>query len=558
MKNLKLAILIFVGLSLITSCEDEYLERFPLDQPSNLNFYSTEAELDLAVNAIYEMMYWQSNSPAWLLFDCATDLGWNRSERGGGLKALGNGSYTPDQLLFTFLWERSYTAIARANTLLKYMPERAVANGAISEAQASEYAAQARFLRGLFYMYLTSYWGDVPLVTEVLSLEDAELPRNAKSSVVDQIYQDLDFAAQHLPDQWDANNEGRVTQGAALALKARVALFNEDYEIAAEAAQAVMNAGTYQLHPSYPELFTYAGETSPEIIFAIRYLQGVQTHAGPQNQLTRLTGGWSNPSASQFLVDSYECTDGLPIDESPLYDPANPFQNRDPRLDYTIIRSGAVFGGYVYQSHIDSTMTTNVITNERVVNQDSRGVQQYASFTGYAFRKYLDPIDINQRRESDLNAIVMRYAEVLLNYAEAKIEMNDIDQSVYDAINAVRQRSTVEMPPVTPGKSQSEMRTLVRRERKVEFAFEGLRLFDINRWRIAEYVMPGKLIGRPRAGYATLPIPTIDEYGHPQYTDEDLYTFTEIRLFDPNRDYLFPIPQKELDVNQELEQNPYY
>lgn len=558
MKKITIIILTFTSLFAVSSCEDDYLEKYPLDQPSDQTFYSTQAELDLAVNAIYQVMYWESNSPTWLLFDCSTDLGWNRSERGGGLQALGSGSYTPNQGLFSTLWDKMYTGIGRVNSLLKYMPERATASGAITEEQENIYAAQARFLRGLFYMYLTSYYGDVPLVTDVLSLEDAELPRTERAEVVDLILEDLDFAAQYLPAEWDATDQGRATQGAALALKARVALYNERYDIAAEAAKAVMDLSVYGLHPSYPELFSYAGEDSEEIIFVIRYMAGVKVHEGPQNQLTRLTGGWSNPSASQFLVDSYEMTDGLPIDESPLYDPANPFLNRDPRLDYTVIRSGAPFGGYIYESHVDSTMTTVVATGERISNQDSRGVQQYASFTGYAFRKYLDPIDFNQIRQSELDVILMRYAEVLLTYAEAKIEMNSIDQSVYDALNAVRQRPTVDMPAILQGKSQEELRTIVRRERKVELAFEGLRLFDINRWKIAEHVMPGKLLGRPRSGYETVSTPEIDPYGHPRYEDEDLYTFTEIRLFDPQKDYLFPIPQKEIDINAELEQNPYY
>jgi hypothetical protein len=161
------------------------------------------------------------------------------------------------------------------------------------------------------------------------------------------------------------------------------------------------------------------------------------------------------------------------------------------------------------------------------------------------------------RRESELNIMLVRYAEVLLMYAEAKIEKGELDQSVYDAINAVRIRAG--LPEIASGKSQDELRKIVRQERKVEFPFEGLRFFDLRRWKIAEDVMPGALYGRPLRDYESSFIPTFDENGMPHYDayGDELRQF-DTRNFNPARDYLWPIPQKELDINSNLKQNPGY
>jgi hypothetical protein len=181
----------------------------------------------------------------------------------------------------------------------------------------------------------------------------------------------------------------------------------------------------------------------------------------------------------------------------------------------------------------------------------------YATFSGYQYRKYVADEDREFRGECELNVMLVRYAEVLLVYAEAKIEQGTLDQSVYDAINAVRVRAG--LPEITTGKSQDELRKSVRQERKVEFPFEGLRFFDLRRWKIAEEVMPGILYGRPLRNYEASFIPTFDENGMPHYDayGDKLRQF-DTRNFNPARDYLWPIPQKELDINSNLKQNPGY
>jgi hypothetical protein len=159
---------------------------------------------------------------------------------------------------------------------------------------------------------------------------------------------------------------------------------------------------------------------------------------------------------------------------------------------------------------------------------------------------------------SETAYVLIRYAEVLLTYAEAKIEANQIDQSVYDAINVVRTRAG--MPTIATGKTQAELRTIVRMERKVEFAFEGKRLYDIRRWKIAEQVLSGNLLGRiPKGILASAP--AIDANGTPSYatvSNMDQMRVVEVRMFDKNKNYLWPIPQIEVSVNPKLGQNPGY
>jgi hypothetical protein len=270
--------------------------------------------------------------------------------------------------------------------------------------------------------------------------------------------------------------------------------------------------------------------------------------------------GYSNKLPSQSLVDAFECTDGLTIDKSPLYNPAKPFANRDPRLGFTIALPGSVFYNYQFETHKDSLQCWNYNTSPatRVPNQEA--INAFATATGYCWRKYVDLTDKADPANSELNVILVRYAEVLLIYAEAKIEKGEIDQSVYDAINSIRQRSGVNMPAIQPGQSQAQLRSVVRKERLYEFATEGFRLFDIRRWKIADQVMKGPLYGRiPRGLLANAP--SIDANGIANYSNvpnkADMRV-VEVRNFNANRDYLWPIPNIETVTDPAIVQNPGY
>lgn len=204
------------------------------------------------------------------------------------------------------------------------------------------------------------------------------------------------------------------------------------------------------------------------------------------------------------------------------------------------------------------------MTNTRIDNLDA--THAYATFSGICWRKYCNIEDKDHMEESEMNPILIRYPEVLLTYAEAKIKAGEIDQSVLDAINKVRQRPSVNMPPITTT-DPLELFYAVARERKYEFAGEGLRLFDIRRWKIAEYVMLQPVLGRMKKSYPDK-APRIDEWGTAHYDDIPIASngesadykmrLVDIRKFDKNRDYLWPIPYIERQTNPNLTQNPNY
>lgn len=538
------------------SCED-YLNRFPLDAPLNETFLSNETELEMAVTGVYNTLWFNPpgvGHPFVLSFEFASDNGWDRNS--SDLQALGRGDANSDNDYTGAFWNTFYKGIGRANYIISG------AGPLQEEMDAEKYnrlVGEARFLRAYFYSYLSELFGDVPLLKEATSLADAQMPRTPKSEVVDFIIAELDAIAPHLPA--DVDSKGRATRGAALALKSRVALYNERWEEAADAASELMTAGTYQLDPDYAELFMYAGEDSPEVIFSVQYLMGVETHNMPRNFLSRMALGHSNKKPPQDMVDTYDCIDGLPIDESPLYDPQNPYANRDPRLNFTLVVPNSFLVRYIYNTNPDSTLVWDYGVDPPVKVKNIEATHAYSSFTGYLYRKHVDPLDYPTNvSSSEQDIILIRYAEVLLNYVEAKVELNEIDASVYDAINAIRRRPSVMMPEITSGKSQAEMRNIVRKERRHELGMEGLRYFDIRRWRIAEHVIPGPVLGKPERTFLS-EAPEIDEIGTPSYdnvSNADQMPIIEMRKFDPARDYLWPIPRIELETNPQLEQNPGY
>ncbi len=542
----------------LASCND-YLERFPLDNPSDETFLRTEAELDMAVTGAYNTLRYNGSGdvagPFFPMIDAATDLGWDRNT--SALQVLGMGAANVDNGWASSFWSHFYRGIGRCNYILsKAEPLAAV----VPQAKYTQYIAEVRFLRAFYYSLLNEGFGGVPLVTTPLTLAEAQLPRNTKTEVTDFILSELTAVQNDLLAETNATNKGRANKGAALALKSRVALYNQRWDVAASAADELIKMGNYSLHGSYPELFKYAGQNSREIIFAVQYQKGFAVHAYPRFFGSRMSLGHSNKIPVQPLIDAYECTDGLTIDKSPLFNVNKPFENRDPRLGYTIVLPQTRFEKYIFETHPDSLMTWDMsVTPARRV-QNEEATHAYATFSGYLWRKYTDDLDYPDINNSDLNIIMFRYAEVLLNYAEAKIEAGQIDQSVYDAINAVRGRGTVNMPAIAPGKSQAELRSAVRKERKYEFAGEGLRLFDIRRWGIGEETMNGPLLGRVRNAFLT-DAPVINENGTPSYDNvrnKGDMRVIEIRTFRNDRDNVWPIPRLEAEVNTLLEQNPNY
>ena len=509
-------------------CDEEFLTTLPPDRVSDELFWTQEKDAVLAVNALYQLYQEggtnRTNRVAYQL-ESLSDNAWAQKSFDAWYP-VAQGAATPLNGNIEEFWADSYRSIRRANEILAHIDEIEEMDQALKERLIGE----AYFHRAFHYMYLVNLYGDAPLVLAPIDNADEAITvtRTAKATVQQQIYDDFDAAAAALPNEYPESEYGRATKGAALAYKARAALWMNDWATVLAATGEVIELDEYVLEDDYHDLTRYAGDESAEIIFADRRAQTIRGQGAFADYGPRSFQGGSTFTPLRSLVDAYQMSDGLPTDASPLFDEDDPYANRDPRMYSTLLYPGATFDGVVYNSLPSSTTPDQVRSDFN------------ATATGYQFIKYVNPEDKNDRGNSGVDFILMRYADVLLMWAEAKIELNQIDQSVYDAINAVRTRAG--MPAITPPKSQAELRDILRYERRVELAFEGLRLFDIRRWGIAQEVMEGQHYG----------IDYIDEDGMLQTIPADF------RSFDPGRDMLWPIPQKELDLNDNLTQNPGY
>lgn len=546
----QLAAALTLGLALGTAaCDDEFLTTLPQAEISDAAFWKTERDFTMAVTAAYRNLIDTDQ----ILFEGATDFMYSKKDW-TAVHAYAMGHQDATTGWSGGIWDRLFQGVSRANTVLNQL-EATDAN--LSAEFRGQIEAQARFLRGNFYHELLWLYGEVPIFTSVPTVQEArEVGRSARDEVFDFVLADLQAAAQGLPQSWPASQYGRATKGAALAYIARAALYEASYQkyhannsaranalfrVAADAAEDVMGLGVYSLYPDYRDLFTYAGEGSSEVIFDYQHVQGVNGWSAFGWLAPHSMGGVVDIHPTRALVDEYRMTDGLTIEESPLYDPSPPviqngavvslgmFANRDPRLYATVIFPGAEFNGAVFNPYPGSP------TADRLDRSNFNNTE-----TGFVLKKYVDPEDVTQRNNSGINIIKMRYADVLLMYAEAKIELGEwADPTVAAALNQLRDR--VDMPDVALT-SQAQALELLRNERGVELGGEGFRLADIRRWKIAEDVMPGQPEGMD-----------IVEGGN-------VVTIlgTWQRSFEDPRDYLWPVPVGERDLNPNLAQNPGY
>jgi starch-binding outer membrane protein, SusD/RagB family len=383
------------------------------------------------------------------------------------------------------IWARSYRSIRECNYALSKIDAVTM-----SEAHKKILTAELKFIRAFRYHDLIRNYGQIILVGDkVYELgEDFTDPAIfQKSSIaegMEYITSQLDEAAADLPSQ---NNSawplGRATSGAALALKARLLLYAASplynvgtWQAAADAAQVAMNLN-YSLNPDYHTLFLTP--SSNEIIFERLYVKGARHVCLEISNAANGYGGWAGNSPLQNLVDAYEvkvdANTSVPFDWDNTAHAQAPYENRDPRFYATILYNGAEYRGREVETFLPG-------------GKDSKdGDQNWnTSKTGYYLYKFIDtnlPIDNPWDVAGTQPWIYLRYAEVLLNYAEAKNEVSGPDASVYEAINLIRQRAG--MPDLPAGLSQSDMRDRIRNERQVELAFEEHRFYDVRRWKIA-------------------------------------------------------------------------
>lgn len=515
----------------VVSCNNDVLNTIPKDRLSSDVFWKTQQDAIYASNGVYSVLgdQWRYSS-----MDAYTDIAhfvlqWR------GESDVEKNTFDSSNKVFATEWSYYYKLISTSNSFLENI-------GLIEKIDPdlkNRLIAEIKTLRAFGYINLIMLYGDIPLVTKSLSIKEAKsLNRTAEENIWDFISQELTTAAEDLPSI--QKEMGRVTKGAALGLKARAMLYAKRYEEAFAAAKSVMELGVHGINNSYAELFDYSGEYSSEIIFARQYAKNLDAHSiftvfTPNSLVTKSC----QIVPTKPLVDAYLMkSTGLPI-ENPAsgFDPQNPYKDRDPRLHHTIYITGDLLPDGKNLNTLPGSGTGDDITISA----------ENVTPTGWYFKKYLSNSDLEDPKNCGVNLIYLRYAEILLTYAESSVEIGGtaINQSVLDALNKIRSRSDVNMPEIRT-MNQDELRQIIRRERMVELAMEGLRLFDIRRWRVGEEVIPGVVKGM-----------TYEDMSKPgTFLTVELTGY--IKEFKPEKHYLWPIPLQELKLNKNLKQNVGY
>jgi len=561
---MKQLIFILIAGLLISSCGS--LDLHPLSDGSSETWNSTPEEIEMSLNGLYKADFWLKDSDEWtddwIYRDVTTEV--------TGATINGETGFVKDW------WTKTYKAIARANNILQSISRAAKV---LSPEQINAYNAEARFVRASQYARLLTHYGNIVYTDSTLDIAQAlNMKQMDKAEVLKKIYADFDAAAAVLKTTYGSAELKRATKGAALAMKARTALYMGDWTTARDAAKACMDLDVYKLHDNFSNLFLSKTKNSTETVFGLPRSVTLKVTLGDcQNFVSRNSGGWAAKDPSWDLLCAFLCKDGLPIDESPLYNPRRPFDNRDPRCAATIVEFQTPHLGYVFQPHPDSVTVLKISDNKYVENKDTRSVAQYASFNGLLWKKGIDGDWLLNSWTVEPDNIIIRFADVLLIYAEAKTMLGETDQSVADAINKVRARAygtvytnTTGYPPVTTTDKNALIK-IIRTERRMEFAQEGIRYMDIIRWRLAEKVLnkpnygllePAELRTKiVKPGLWFFPqTPAIDEDGvadfTPMYSAGQIKQIT-VRKFDATRQYLWPIPSTEV-LTSHLTQNPNY
>lgn len=562
-KNIILtAISIAAALFTMSSCNS--LDLSPDNQLSAGTFWKSETHAKQAIVGVYSMF--QNDNVTGLIFT-EEICGFVGNGYDLDFANIAKGSTNSTSGIYSNKWSNLYEGIARANSVIQNVSKM---TEVIDQKTIDMYIGEAKFLRAYFYNMLLNYYGGVPIYDESVvvaeSFSEMKEPRSSADEVRKFIISDLDAAIAVLPEEgyWTGANYGRATKGAAQALKGKVLLYAKDYSGAASMFQTVINSGKYALYNSYPKLFLPGGDASNEMIFAVQNMGGVGTDYGMPmcfRMGTRSSFGscWDNLTASTKFVDSYENIDGTPFNwddwfpgfnednkvkeevfhlqnGSSYTDPIRPAQvdkllemytKRDPRMAWTIILPYTHYLGWASNKERDMEF---IIPASGSGNESYGSVRVNNSWKVYLFRKFVPEGNmggaINNRADTPINFPLIRYADVLLMYAECLNETGKTtDAATY--VNMVRAR--VGMPNITAS-TKDEMFKAIKHEREVELAGEGHSYQDYKRWGLLE-----TLNGSPE----------LDMVGGTKYTHAVA-----------SRDYLWPIPNAEIEKNPALTQNP--
>lgn len=486
MKKIVIITVISLLACFIQGCDKNFLDRDPLDKLSSNQFWETKQDFDMALTAIYgnlQTPMFSAGTPDW---DLITDNGYGQHNSNGSQAIVRGDIFSSSDGYIRDVYKNCYAGIARVNIFLSKLGNY---EGSAIDATAKKiYVGEASFMRAYYYYLLYTCYGDVPLVKEPLTLENQIQPKVPATEVLDFILNEVDEAIANLPNSLYKDAKGHLVKSSAQALKLRILLFiaygqngNVDLQIIQQAknvATEIMQAG-YQLSPQFESIFrSTTQEGNPEIIFSVKFL-------APDNatSMDQWYGDWLVASPLKSFYDAFEAN--------------------DKRRDQTVFVGQVDFNGTIHKP------SNNVPT-------------------GYGLKKFLSPdlIPYGYSTQSEQDWVMFRYAEVLLSFAEAENELSGPTIAVHDAINSLRLRSG--LGNLSKTLTKDEMRTAIRKERRMELAFEGFRYFDLKRWHIAEEVL-----NNVKDGILT-------------YKFEDKF-------------YKWPLPQTEIDRSQGvLIQNPSY
>ena len=574
---------------LLLSCNDDFLERYPLDEVSNETFWNTENDLMVYNNSLYHLALNDDNVPIlhghfdgfnshwgsyWFLDEFSDNLAPRHDRHAffqqvrAGKQIVPNGGQ--------WFGYKGWNFVRAINVGLENYDK-----ADIPEDTRNKYVGEARLLRGWFYAEKVQKFGDVPWVDRELNIDSDELfaARTPREEAMDKVLEDLNFATENIPDDWgDGNEPGRLNRWAALAIKSRLCLYEGTYRKyhggsnaemwireAAEAAKEVIDNSPYAIYNtgdpendfnSFMRKIDISG--NPEVMVWRRYQLGIYTNH--VQSYFSYSGG-----ATKSFVEDFLATDGKPISISTLYQGDDTiedvFANRDPRLRQTIL-------------HPDDTEKYNYDRGDgrdypRVVGMSGG----FTTTTGYHIIKHYNADDMIGKayNTAESPAIILRYAEVLLNYAEAKAELGEITQGDLDlSINQLRDRVNMPHlmmdPPMDPRYANDGVSPLIveiRRERRVELFLEGFRYNDLKRWK------QGKKLEIPDMGVQWSPEnqarfegatvqTSVDPESGKTYIDVYKGTDWANPVFDEAKHYLWPLPLDDLAQNPQLVQNPGY
>lgn len=508
MKNyIKTIYLLIFSFGILQSCSEEDITKLPVTALAEDAFWTSESDVAQATNALYGSL----NNVGQVSWDALTDIIFSQNGEGAPASEIATGGLGSGSSLVNNLWTGQYATIRDANWFLVNVDK-----APLMESELAKYKGQVRFFRAWAHYKLLYQFGDIPVITTVLAIDEGQVEPSSRASALSTVLSDLDLAMTELSAADYTPEFGRITKWAVMALKSRILLYegtlasdNVMLTESANLASQIMGGG-FSLHDNYTKLFRPEGEGNSEIILARvnADLDGRYHSLGNWLGPISFHASWNSFTPTMALVERYPDINGEDISTSALYNPVAPFVNRDPRLNQSIF--------------------------DWNVDVDYEGSMFVNNGTWLNFRKFIDPTETEGSRSHN-DFIVFRLGEVHLNYVEAMNEVNGPSQDLLDIINALRTRggkgagvagTDIVVPPIDLlGLTKESFRDIIRRERVIELAAEGILYYDYHRWKWLETTMNNPAVG-------IIPL--------------------DVRSFTAPRDYTWPYPDFEQINNPNL------